>query len=75
MPDAIGIVACSAEGAALCYRTICLEGAQLLGAHDHPEICMHTHSLAEYMRCIHRNDWPGVSEWMLSSADKLAPAF
>jgi hypothetical protein len=27
----IGIVAVSAEGAALCYRTICLEGAGLLG--------------------------------------------
>ncbi|MEO8654166.1 MAG: aspartate racemase, partial [Ramlibacter sp.] len=26
----IGIVACSAEGAALCYRTICAEGAALL---------------------------------------------
>ncbi len=27
MPQHIGIVACSAEGAALCYRTICAEGA------------------------------------------------
>ena len=27
----IGIVAVSAEGAALCYRTICAEGAALLG--------------------------------------------
>ena len=31
MTQHIGIVACSAEGAALCYRTIALEGAQLLG--------------------------------------------
>jgi aspartate racemase len=38
MPQHIGIVACSAEGAALCYRTICVEGAQFLGAHDHPEV-------------------------------------
>jgi aspartate racemase len=72
MPDHIGIVACSAEGAALCYRTICAEGAQLLGPHDHPEVSMHTHSLAEYMKCIYRGDWQGVSELMLSSADKLA---
>jgi aspartate racemase len=72
MPHHIGIVACSAEGAALCYRTICLEGAQLLGAHAHPEITMHTHSLADYMKCIHRGDWPGVGELMLSSAHKLA---
>ena len=72
MPDHIGIVACSAEGAALCYRTICVEGAQLLGVHDHPEVSMHTHSLAEYMKCIDRGDWQGVAELMLSSAGKLA---
>ncbi len=51
MPQHIGIVACSAEGAALCYRTICVEGAQLLGPHAHPEVSMHTNSLAEYMEC------------------------
>jgi aspartate racemase len=68
----IGIVACSAEGAALCYRTICAEGAALLGAHDHPEVSMHTHPLAEYVRCIDRNDWDGVGDLMLSSAHKLA---
>ena len=72
IPQHIGIVACSAEGAALCYRTICSEGAQLLGPHAHPEISMHTHSLATYMDCIYRGDWPGVGELMLSSANKLA---
>jgi aspartate racemase len=72
MPQHIGIVACSAEGAALCYRTICVEGAQLLGAHAHPEVSMHTHSLAEYMQCIYRGDWQGVGKLMLSSANKLA---
>ncbi|WNG48381.1 amino acid racemase [Archangium minus] len=74
MPHHIGIVACSAEGAALCYRTICVEGARLLGAHAHPEISMHTHSLAEYVKCIDRGDWRGVGELMLSSANKLAKA-
>src|SRR6266568_7283915 len=72
MPKHIGIVACSAEGAALCYRTICTEGAQFMGAHDHPEISMHTHSLAAYMKCIYRSDWNGVGDLMLSSANKLA---
>jgi aspartate racemase len=72
MPQHIGIVACSAEGASLCYRTICVEGAQHLGAHDHPEVSMHTHSLAEYMKCIYRGDWQSVGELMLSSANKLA---
>jgi aspartate racemase len=70
-PLHIGIVACSAEGAALCYRTICLEGPQFLGAHAHPEVSMHTHSLGEYMQCIYRDDWQGVGDLMLSSANKL----
>jgi len=70
----IGIVACSAEGAALCYRTIALEGARLIGAHDHPELSLHNHSLAEYMKCIYRDDWQGVGELMLSSANKLMKA-
>lgn len=68
----IGIVACSVEGAALCYRTIALEGAKLIGPHDHPEVALHNHSLAEYMKFIDRDDWGGVGELMLSSANKLA---
>jgi aspartate racemase len=71
-PLHIGIVACSAEGAALCYRTICTEGAALLGPHAHPEVSMHTHSLADYMERIYRGDWAGVGELMLASAHKLA---
>src|SRR5947208_4026500 len=63
----IGIVACTAEGASLCYRTICIEGG-----YGHPEISMHTPSLADYMKCIDRDDWEGVGELMLASANKLA---
>ena len=74
MPQHIGIVACSAEGAALCYRTICVEGAALFGAHAHPEVSMHTPSLADYMAHIYRDDWPRVGELMLASADKLEKA-
>jgi aspartate racemase len=74
MPQHIGIVACSAEGAALCYRTVCVEGARLMGPHDHPEVSMHTHPLAAYMRLIRRGDWRGAGELMLSSARKLAAA-
>ncbi len=54
MAKHIGIVACSAEGAALCYRTICMEAPALMGEHGHPEISMHTHPLAAYMNCIRR---------------------
>jgi aspartate racemase len=72
MPKHIGIVACSAEGAALCYRTICDEAPAFMGRHMHPEITMHTHCLGEYMDCIYRDDWQGVADLMLSSANKLA---
>ena len=74
MSKHIGIVACSAEGAALCYQTICREGAALLGAHAHPEISMHTHALAEYMEFIYCDDWDGVADLMISSARKLEAA-
>ena len=73
-PDAIGIVACSAEGASLCYRTICAEGAELLGPYAHPEIALHSLSFADYMRYIDRDDWQGVGTLMLTSARKLARA-
>lgn len=67
----IGIVGCSAEGAALCYKTICTESPKVLGEHAHPEISMHTHSLADYVECLNSQDFSGVGELMLSSAQKL----
>lgn len=71
----IGVVGCSAEGAALCYRTLCVEGASYLGTpHAHPEVSIHTHSLAAYVDCLERNDVEGVAQLMLSSAGKLAAA-
>lgn len=72
MVQHIGIVACSAEGAALCYRTICVEGAALAGRHGHPEVSMHTFSLAQYMAPIYEADWRAVGALMLASAEKLA---
>ena len=74
MPQHIGIAACSAEGAALCFRTICLEGEALMGEHWHPEVTMHVHPLGQYMEHVGRGDWPGVATLMLSSAEKLAAA-
>ncbi|MBE7418344.1 MAG: amino acid racemase [Ideonella sp.] len=71
-PLHIGIVACSAEGAALCYRTVCIEGARWLGAHAHPEVSLHSYSLADYAACLGRGDWAGVGDLMLDSARKLA---
>lgn len=74
MSKHIGIVACSAEGAALCYRTICSEAAQFMGEHSHPEITMHTHPLSDYMVQIDQDRWEEVAQLMLSSAHKVARA-
>jgi len=72
MAKHVGIVACSAEGAALCYRTLCAEAPARMGEHRHPEVSMHTHPLADYMVFIRSGDWEGVAGLMLSSARKLA---
>lgn len=74
MAKHIGIVACSAEGAALCYRTICAEAPQEMGEHKHPEITLHTHPLSEYMLYIRTGRWDKVAQLMLSSAHKVAQA-
>jgi len=74
MAKHIGIVACSAEGAALCYRTICVEAPSEMGEHRHPEITMHTHPLSEYMVHIRAGNWDMVAQLMLSSARKVAQA-
>ena len=70
----IGIVAVSAEGAALCYRTICLEGAAILGRHEHPEISLHGFSLRDYQCLIDEDRWREVGERMLESAAKVVQA-
>jgi aspartate racemase len=71
MSKHIGIVACSYEGAALCYRTICNEGSEFMGEHSHPEVSLHNHPLGEYMKFIETGNWEGVADIMLSSAEKL----
>jgi aspartate racemase len=73
-PRHIGIVAVSAEGAALCYRTICAESAGVLGPHDHPQVTMHTYPLAEYMRHVEAGRWHEAGELLLSSANVLVRA-
>lgn len=72
--DHIGIVACSAEGAALCYRTICLEAIPRMGEHDHPRITLSAIPMARHMEFIRRDDWSGVADLMLDSAEEVARA-
>jgi aspartate racemase len=67
----IGIVGCSCEGAALCYRTICLEAETLMGRYAHPEVTLHTISLAQYMEHVSDGNWNAVVALMLRSAQAL----
>jgi aspartate racemase len=70
----IGIVAGSAEGAALCYRTICLEAPAIMGEHNHPEITMNSVPMAEYMPHIRASDLEAVAKLLAASAQKVARA-
>ncbi len=68
----VGIIGCSAEGAALCFRTICIEAQEKMGEFGHPEISMHVPPFSEYMRHIRNEDWKKVAELMLVSSQKVA---
>ena len=74
LPLTIGIVACSAEGAALCYRTICARGPKFLGQYAHPNIILHSISLANYVDALEAADLEAVADIMLQSASHLKNA-
>lgn len=68
----IGIVAGTAEGAALCYRTLCLEAESVMGRrYAHPEVTLHSFSLHRYLDAIDQDDWTEVAALMSQSAVKL----
>jgi aspartate racemase len=70
----IGIVACSAEGAALCYRTIAQASEPLLGTYNHPKVTMHSIPMAAWMPAFSSGDYRGVGTLMLESAKVVASA-
>jgi aspartate racemase len=70
----IGIVACSAEGAALCYQSICREAVGLVGKHDHPRITMDSIPMADWMSAFDAADHGEVARIMLRSTRVLAEA-
>jgi len=43
-----------------------------MGAHNHPEVSMHTFPFKLHVDAMRRDDWQRVAELMLSSAEKLA---
>jgi aspartate racemase len=70
----IGIVACSAEGAALCYQTICRDALILVGKNDHPRITLDSIPMARWLPAFDAGDYEGVARFMIESARLLANA-
>lgn len=66
----IGIVAITAEGASLCYRTIVTESSKLLGSNKHPEIFLHNPSFHTILEAQKKKDWVKVSDIVCGSIDK-----
>jgi len=74
MAKHIGIVACSAEGAALCYRAIAQAAEEYMGAHNHPVITLHSIPLADWVPAFNNQDYKAVGRLMLESARVVANA-
>jgi aspartate racemase len=70
----IGILACSFEGAALCYRTIGLEAEALMGPYDHPRIVLDNIPMAHMKPYLDRQDYAGLGALMAQSARRLEAA-
>jgi aspartate racemase len=68
----VGIAACSAPGAALCFETLCSEASARLGPYAHPEITLHAFNFAEHMAALEVGDWDAMATLLLRSAEKLA---
>ncbi len=70
----IGIVACSAEGAALCFREIARYSGELMGEHMHPQVTLSCIAMGEWMPAFDRGDYEGVAQFMLRETDIVAKA-
>jgi aspartate racemase len=70
----IGILAHSAEGATLCYRTAWLEGIARIGPHNHPEITMTGIAMHHALAAWDAGDLETLRAIFLADARKLAAA-
>jgi aspartate racemase len=70
----VGILAHSAEGATLCYRTVWLEGIDRLGPHNHPEITLTGVAMHHALGAWERDDLAELRSTFADGAAKLAAA-
>lgn len=70
----IGILAHSADGAALCFLEMCREGARRLGVHMHPEVTLSILPMGEVLDAWERMDLPAVNALLARTRQRLADA-
>jgi aspartate racemase len=70
----LGILAHSAEGAALCFRAFCQEGFARLGPHQHPDVTLDCIALAHSMSAWDGGDHRSIRDTLAVSVGRLAAA-
>jgi aspartate racemase len=70
----IGILAHSAEGAALCFLEACHEGERRLGAHHHPDIVMDIEQMGASIADWDRGELAPIAARFRRAAERLAAA-
>ena len=70
----LGILAHSAEGAALCFRAFCQEGFRELGPHLHPDVTMDCIALAHFMPAWDAGDYDSIRAGLGRSIENLSGA-
>jgi aspartate racemase len=70
----LGILAHSAEGAALCFRAFCQEGFARLGPHEHPDVTLDCIALARSMPAWEQGDHRAIRAILATSVQRLAAA-
>jgi len=70
----IGILAHSADGAALCFLEMVRESARRLGEHRHPEITLSVRPMAPVLEAYEKNDLVAVRAHLARTVHRLATA-
>ncbi len=70
----LGILAHSAEGAALCFRAFCQDGFTELGPHEHPDVTLDCIALARSMPAWNEGDHLSIRATLSASVQRLAGA-
>jgi aspartate racemase len=70
----IGILAHSADGAALCFLEMVREASRRLGPHRHPEITLSILPMGPTLESYQRNDLAAVRAYLVKTARRLADA-